>query len=89
MIKNFLTLGLLLSLLLCAACATQPEPAGELELVAELDQAPGNIAVTPDGRLILSQHPIFRTAWPSAPTSMCTWCRTSCTCRCPSTAVRT
>ncbi len=60
MIKDFLTLGLLLSLLLCAACATQPEPAGELELVAELDQAPGNIAVTPDGRLILSQHPIFR-----------------------------
>ena len=60
MTKHFLTLGLLLSVLLCAACATQPEPAGELELVAELDQAPGNIAVTPDGRLILSQHPIFR-----------------------------
>ncbi len=51
---------LLLPLLLCAGCATQPIPEPQLELVAELTQGPGNIAVTPDGRLIISQHPIYQ-----------------------------
>jgi sugar lactone lactonase YvrE len=32
---------------------------GGLEVVAELSQGPGNIAVTPDGRLIVSQHGLF------------------------------
>lgn len=49
-----------LPLLLCAACATRPTPEARLEVVAELAQAPGNIAVTPDGRLIMSQHPLYR-----------------------------
>jgi len=47
-------------LLLCAACAPQPAPEAKLEVVAELAQAPGNIAVTPDGRLIMSQHALYR-----------------------------
>lgn len=50
----------MLMLLMVAGCATAPEPGGELEVVAELAQGPGNIAVTPDGRLIISQHPLYR-----------------------------
>ncbi|MDJ0926606.1 MAG: L-dopachrome tautomerase-related protein [Gammaproteobacteria bacterium] len=46
--------------LLCAGCATQPDPEPRLEVVAELSQGPGNIAVTPDGRVIISQHPLYR-----------------------------
>ena len=30
-----------------------------LEVVAELSQGPGNIAVTPDRRLIVSEHSLF------------------------------
>jgi sugar lactone lactonase YvrE len=33
--------------------------AGELEIIAETDKAPGNITVTPDGRIILSLHQFF------------------------------
>lgn len=47
-------------LFLCSACATQPVPESRLEVVAELAQGPGNIAITPDGRRIISQHPIYR-----------------------------
>ena len=36
---------------------TAPTP--RLEVVAELSQAPGNIAVTPEGRLIISQHALY------------------------------
>ena len=32
---------------------------GKLEVVAELSQGPGNIAVTPEGRLIVSQHALY------------------------------
>jgi len=37
------------------------KPAGspELEVVAALDQAPGNVTVTPDGRVIMSLHQFF------------------------------
>jgi sugar lactone lactonase YvrE len=36
------------------------EPAGpELEVVAELDQAPGNITVTPAGRIVMSLHQFY------------------------------
>ncbi|MFW2404332.1 MAG: L-dopachrome tautomerase-related protein [Gammaproteobacteria bacterium] len=52
--------GVLVALLLCAGCASQPVPEGQLEVVAELQQGPGNIAVTPDGRLIMSQHALYR-----------------------------
>lgn len=52
--------SLLFPLLLCAACEKQPVPESRLEVVAELAQGPGNIAVTPNGRLIISQHPIYR-----------------------------
>jgi sugar lactone lactonase YvrE len=46
--------------LLCAACVTEHAREGRLEVVAELSQGPGNIAVTPDGRLIISQHSLYR-----------------------------
>ena len=48
------------TLLLGAACTPQPAPEPKLEVVAELTQAPGNIAVTLDGRLIMSQHALYR-----------------------------
>jgi len=52
--------SMLLPILFCAACATQPSPGDRLEVVAELSQAPGNIAVTPEGRLLVSNHALFR-----------------------------
>jgi sugar lactone lactonase YvrE len=57
---------LLLPVLLLAACggvrledrtAAPLLPASALELVAELDYPPGNIAVSPGGRVFLSLHP--------------------------------
>jgi hypothetical protein len=39
-----------------AGSAEQLTTAGRLEVVAPLTQGPGNIAVTPSGRIILSQH---------------------------------
>lgn len=47
------------ALLLAAVGCALPEhpPEGGFEVVAELDVAPGNIAVTPSGRLVISQHP--------------------------------
>ncbi len=50
----------LIPVFLGAACTMQPVPEPRLEVVAELSQGPGNIAVTPDGRVIISQHPIYR-----------------------------
>ena len=32
---------------------------GGIEVVAELEQGPGNLAITPDGRIILSQHQFY------------------------------
>ena len=44
----------------CAAAAltvgAPPALAESLQIVATLDRAPGNVTVTPDGRLLLSQH---------------------------------
>ena len=54
------TLTILVPLLLCAACGTTPPPEPKLEVVAELTQGPGNVAVTPDGRVIISQHALYR-----------------------------
>ncbi len=34
-----------------------------LEVVAEVDEGPGNITVTPDGRLIISLHQFFAPEW--------------------------
>ncbi len=36
--------------------------AAELEVVAELEQGPGNVTVTPDGRIIMSQHQFYAPA---------------------------
>ncbi len=47
-----------LVLLTATACQTfAPRPTSAFEVVAELDTPPGNIAVTPDGRIFVSQHP--------------------------------
>jgi sugar lactone lactonase YvrE len=48
--------------------AAQPEPQGtaRLEVVAALDQGPGNITVTPSGQIILSLHQFFEPAMPVA-----------------------
>ncbi|MEM7489168.1 MAG: L-dopachrome tautomerase-related protein, partial [Pseudomonadota bacterium] len=37
----------------------QPIAAAEMEIVAELDQGPGNVTITPDGRTILSLHQFY------------------------------
>lgn len=58
--KTGVVWAMFFALLMCVGCATQPVPESRLEVVAELAQAPGNIAVTPDGRLIISQHQIYR-----------------------------
>jgi sugar lactone lactonase YvrE len=39
------------------------EPQRQLEVVASLDQAPGNITVTPDQRIIVSLHQFFTPDW--------------------------
>jgi len=46
--------------LLCVACAAESSRDRQLEIVAELSQGPGNVAITPDGRAIVSQHALFR-----------------------------
>lgn len=53
-VKGFCKLLLVCCMLLAAGCAGQG-----LEVVAELSQGPGNIAVTPDGRIIVSQHALY------------------------------
>jgi sugar lactone lactonase YvrE len=41
------------------AVAQKASRQGNLEVVATLEQGPGNVAVTPGGRIILSQHQLF------------------------------
>lgn len=45
-----------------AGCGEPPE----LELIAELEQGPGNITVTPDSRIFLSMHQFFNSDWRAA-----------------------
>ncbi len=52
-----LSAGLLI--LLLSACDRAPE----LDVVATLDQAPGNITITPDKRVIFSLHQFFAPDW--------------------------
>lgn len=47
----------LLAALIPGCALFERAPPGGLAVVAELEQTPGNIAVTPSGRLIVSQHP--------------------------------
>lgn len=49
-------LALLLTVIVTAATAAA---AAELEVVAQLEQPPGNVAVTPQGTVIFSQHQFF------------------------------
>jgi sugar lactone lactonase YvrE len=48
---------IILTLLTLSACSTAPL---QLETIAELQQAPGNVAVSKSGRIFISQHSIFR-----------------------------
>jgi sugar lactone lactonase YvrE len=57
MLKRYCRFGGLF--LLLTILAAQGAGATNLEVVAEVDVAPGNITVTPDGRVILSLHPLF------------------------------
>lgn len=50
-----------LSLLAVTGCGSEAQR--ELQLVASLDQAPGNITVTPDQRIIFSLHQFFAPDW--------------------------
>jgi hypothetical protein len=53
------TLALGLAVLSLSGCTRTPE----LEVIGALDQAPGNITVTPERRIILSMHPFFNPDW--------------------------
>jgi sugar lactone lactonase YvrE len=44
-----------------AEAAAQAEAARGIEVVAELAQGPGNLTVTPDGRILVSLHQFFET----------------------------
>src|SRR5687768_12327409 len=44
---------------IAAPAISQLSAVNELEVVATLTQGPGNIAVTPEGRIILSQHQFY------------------------------
>lgn len=62
LIQRFLaaaTAALGLTVVATGAIAAEAVPAAEFEIVAELDRAPGNVAVTPDGRIVMSQHQFF------------------------------
>jgi sugar lactone lactonase YvrE len=50
-----------LSVLGVQGCSREPQ--GQLELVAALDQAPGNITVTPEQRIVISLHQFFAPDW--------------------------
>ncbi|MGH8030913.1 MAG: L-dopachrome tautomerase-related protein [Luteimonas sp.] len=53
--QRALALGLVLAAL--SACAHQPKSDHRVEVVARMQQAPGNITVTPDNRIITTLHP--------------------------------
>ena len=55
-------LFLLFNLFTYGSVFASPEdlPASGLEVMAELNQGPGNITVTPAGRIIISQHQFFK-----------------------------
>jgi sugar lactone lactonase YvrE len=66
--KGSLPLTLLAALLLGGAASARaqsnarplpPLPDAQVEVVAKLTQGPGNVAVTPNGRVILSQHQFY------------------------------
>jgi len=54
-----LVASLLLMPSLAASQGLPPLPNAQLEVVAKLEQGPGNVAVTPEGRIILSQHQFY------------------------------
>ena len=57
-IRLFLIICIFISAF-CAAPAYAELPDPHFEVVAELEQGPGNIAVTPEGRIIISQHQFY------------------------------
>lgn len=61
--RNYLFMVLLAALSASSLSGCSNEPQRQLELVAGLDQAPGNITVTPDQRIIVSLHQFFAPDW--------------------------
>jgi hypothetical protein len=57
-IRDFAAVLVLASAAAAGSGAAAPAD-GALEVVAVLDHGPGNVAVTPDGRVILSQHQFY------------------------------
>jgi sugar lactone lactonase YvrE len=51
-----------LALALTAQAGAEPTPAA-FDIVARLNQGPGNVTVTGEGRVILSQHPFYEPAY--------------------------
>lgn len=64
MLRGFSGLAPAVALLICAPVSAQTAGDVAFEVVAALQQGPGNIAVTPDGRIIVSNHqfydPVYR-----------------------------
>jgi sugar lactone lactonase YvrE len=58
--RDYLCMTLLASM---ALLGCSDEPQRQLEVVASLDRAPGNITVTPDQRTIVSLHQFFAPDW--------------------------
>ncbi len=56
-------MGLLAGACVLGVQGCSKEPQRQLELIASLDQAPGNITVTPDQRIIISLHQFFAPDW--------------------------
>jgi sugar lactone lactonase YvrE len=62
MIRNTLLLTAVIAcgIPACSAPDAMREVAGPLETIAELDQGPGNVAVSKDGRVFISHHAIYK-----------------------------
>jgi sugar lactone lactonase YvrE len=52
-----------LALALIAKAGAEPSTTPAFDIVARLDQGPGNVTVTGEGRVILSQHPFYEPAY--------------------------
>ena len=59
--KTPVIIGALASLVLASTAGAEapPLPDPEFEVVATLEQGPGNIAMTPEGRIFISQHQFY------------------------------
>jgi sugar lactone lactonase YvrE len=52
--------GLVIAILLLSSLHVAAEPGSNFEIVANLDTGPGNVTVTDNGRIIMSQHQFYQ-----------------------------